>query len=163
MEQERWQRISQVLEASLEQEPGQRAQLLDEACGGDEDLRREGESLLAFEPELKNYLDQPVLEGVSEAPAEQQKRSWVGRQIGVYRPKPRQELEGIAVGELVVENGDVALDPADGCFGRPAGRDFLHDMSARFEPAAQGRPELRFVVDEQDPAGRHAHSPRWAR
>ena len=85
MEQDRWQRISQVLEKSLECEPGQRGRFLDEACGGDEELRREVESLLAFEPQLKNYLEQPVLKGVSEGPTGQQKRSWVGRQIGVYR------------------------------------------------------------------------------
>jgi serine/threonine-protein kinase len=45
---ERWRRIEAVYHAALECDPGQQRQAyLADACAGDEDLRREVESLLA--------------------------------------------------------------------------------------------------------------------
>ena len=85
MEQNRWQHISQVLEASLEHETGSRAQFLAEACGGDEELRREIDSLLAFEPELKHFLETPVLEQISQSQTAKPEPSLVGQQIGIYK------------------------------------------------------------------------------
>ena len=42
----RWQEIDRIFAESLELEPSARAAFLDEACGGDELLRQEVESLL---------------------------------------------------------------------------------------------------------------------
>jgi hypothetical protein len=42
-----WKQVDRLLEAALEREPRRRADFLIEACGGDESLRREVESLLA--------------------------------------------------------------------------------------------------------------------
>ena len=85
VEQNRWQQISQVLEATLDHKTESRAQFLAEACGGDEELRLEIESLLAFEPELKNYLETPVLLQISQAQTANQKQSLIGRQVGIYK------------------------------------------------------------------------------
>ena len=55
MTSERWRQIELVYHAALEREPQARAQYVAEACGGDEDLRKEVESLLAKDassPEL---------------------------------------------------------------------------------------------------------------
>ncbi len=46
MKPERWQQIDQVLEAALERDRNEWAAFLDQACAGDEELRREVESLL---------------------------------------------------------------------------------------------------------------------
>ena len=46
MEQTRWREIEAVFEAALERPPHQQAAFLDQACGGDAELRREVESLL---------------------------------------------------------------------------------------------------------------------
>lgn len=46
---ERWQEIDRIFAAALEREPGERAQFLTEACAGDQELRREVESLLAHD------------------------------------------------------------------------------------------------------------------
>jgi Tol biopolymer transport system component len=43
----RWQRVKEVFHSALMRTPGERAELLDRQCGGDADLRREVESLLA--------------------------------------------------------------------------------------------------------------------
>jgi serine/threonine protein kinase len=43
---DRWRQVEQLYHSVLEREPGQRGAFLDEACLGDEELRREVESLL---------------------------------------------------------------------------------------------------------------------
>jgi serine/threonine protein kinase/Tol biopolymer transport system component len=45
----RWQEIERIYKAALERSPGERAAFLAEACGGDAELRREVEALLAQE------------------------------------------------------------------------------------------------------------------
>ena len=47
MNHERWQQIDEIFHAVVERAPGDRAAFLDEACAGDDSLRREVESLLA--------------------------------------------------------------------------------------------------------------------
>src|SRR6185503_12609905 len=44
---QRWQEIDRIFAAALEREPAGRSAFLDDACGGDELLRKEVESLLA--------------------------------------------------------------------------------------------------------------------
>jgi serine/threonine protein kinase len=44
---ERWQRASEIYEAALEREPGERGVFIANVCGDDQELRREVESLLA--------------------------------------------------------------------------------------------------------------------
>jgi serine/threonine protein kinase/Tol biopolymer transport system component len=53
--------------AALEHEEGQRATFLREACAGDEDLRREVESLLAQEDGGDHFLEAPALEAAARA------------------------------------------------------------------------------------------------
>jgi len=49
MDAARWNRIEEILQGALDLEPGQRAAFLDDACGADDDLRRNVESLLRRE------------------------------------------------------------------------------------------------------------------
>jgi eukaryotic-like serine/threonine-protein kinase len=51
MTSERWERMKQILEDVLKLAPERRAAFLDSACGGDADLRREVESLIASHEE----------------------------------------------------------------------------------------------------------------
>ena len=48
-DQEHWRRVDGILEAALELPAGERAEFLERACGGDAELRREVESLLAHD------------------------------------------------------------------------------------------------------------------
>ncbi len=54
---ERWQRIKQVFENAAARVPAERSAYLDEACGDDEELRAEVESLLASEEHDLTLLD----------------------------------------------------------------------------------------------------------
>jgi eukaryotic-like serine/threonine-protein kinase len=53
---ERWQRVKELFEAALERAPAERPDFLQEACGEDEALRAELESLLAEERVVGSFL-----------------------------------------------------------------------------------------------------------
>jgi Tol biopolymer transport system component len=61
MDSERWERVWRVYDAALDVSDGERAALLAESTAGDDDLRREVESLLAQE-HATGVLDRPALE-----------------------------------------------------------------------------------------------------
>src|SRR5262245_20755657 len=88
MRPERWRQIERLYQAALEWDAIERAAFLDEACAGDEELRREVESLLAADEEAKksdDFLNQNALQVTARAIAEDQKQSFVGRKIGRYQ------------------------------------------------------------------------------
>jgi len=62
MKPERWEQVAQLHRAALECEGSERSAFLREACGGDEDLRREVESLLAREGKDASLMESPALE-----------------------------------------------------------------------------------------------------
>jgi serine/threonine protein kinase len=57
---ERWKRIEELYHSALAREGGERESYLTEACAGDEDLRREVESLLRHSDSEEALVDQPV-------------------------------------------------------------------------------------------------------
>lgn len=59
---ERWQQIERLYHEALVREAPERAAFLDDACGGNEALRREVESLLAQERSAEGFLDAPAVE-----------------------------------------------------------------------------------------------------
>ena len=63
----RWLRVEAIYHASLERDPEDRAAFLNEACGGDEELRREVQALLDYEEAAAGFLDRPALEDEAES------------------------------------------------------------------------------------------------
>ena len=57
---ERWQRIETLYHAARDREPEERAAFLDQACQGDEELRRRIELLLAQDSPSEKLLDRPA-------------------------------------------------------------------------------------------------------
>src|SRR5262245_28106358 len=82
---ERWQRVDQLLQSTLEREPGQRAAFLREACAGDESLLTEVESLLSCHEEAGDFLERPTVAVGLKRFAVEEPGSLVGRQVGPYR------------------------------------------------------------------------------
>ena len=70
MKTERWQQVEQLYHSTLEKEVGERAAFLAEACAGDVRLRREVESLLAYEVQAENFIESPALEIAAQMMAE---------------------------------------------------------------------------------------------
>lgn len=62
---ERWQRIESIYHAALERRPEQRSRFIAEACGDDESLCHEIESLLAQDSEAAGPLDEPAWEALT--------------------------------------------------------------------------------------------------
>jgi serine/threonine protein kinase/Tfp pilus assembly protein PilF len=85
MKPERWQQIDRLLEEALERPPAQRAAFLDEACAGDEELRREVEAVLQAHQQAGSFLAAPALEAVAKAVAREQAQSLTGRRLSHYQ------------------------------------------------------------------------------
>ena len=63
MERVRWQEIDRLYHLALEHEDSRWAEFLEQSCGGDEALRREVESLLAYEKPTEPFMEAPSLGG----------------------------------------------------------------------------------------------------
>jgi eukaryotic-like serine/threonine-protein kinase len=64
---ERWEEIERLYHAARELDAGARAAFLAKACAGDDDLRREVESLLAHADQAGSFLETPAIEMAAEA------------------------------------------------------------------------------------------------
>ena len=87
MDPERWRQIEEVYHTALEFEPQARAAFLENACEGDQELRREVESLIAQgDTDSCGPIDRPAWARDSSV-AETSEIRWLspGVQIGVYR------------------------------------------------------------------------------
>ena len=98
---ERWRQVDDLLEQALAQPPAERAACVARACGDDDELRREVESLLrchldddylaAPAPELAEFM--ATNPGVSTAVSE----TWAGRVLGPYRIERQVGRGGMGV------------------------------------------------------------------
>ncbi|HEY7498175.1 MAG TPA: protein kinase [Vicinamibacterales bacterium] len=61
---DRWEDVERLYHAALARDDGERASFLREACSGDDALRREVESLLAYDSGVDQFLSTPALEAV---------------------------------------------------------------------------------------------------
>jgi len=80
---QRWQEIDRIFAAALEHEPAERAVFLDEACGSDEQLRKEVESLLAHDL-AESLVGGPAVEEAGRLLARGEARALTGDRIGPY-------------------------------------------------------------------------------
>ncbi len=85
MKPERWQQIDQLFNSALERRPEERAPFLDQACGSDDSLRREVESLLAYEERAVGFITTPPDEIAAEMLAAEQSPSLIGSNLSHYR------------------------------------------------------------------------------
>jgi serine/threonine protein kinase len=86
MDAERWRNLERLYHTALERGAEERSTFLSEACEGDEELRRELESLLGQDVEAKSPLDRPAWEDVSSL-LEYARTAHLepGMQVGPYR------------------------------------------------------------------------------
>jgi len=87
MDPERWQKIDVLFNAALGQVPSKRAAFLAQACGGDQGLRHDVETLLAQDPSGADFLVRPAWAGAID-PAVTDPTVTVfspGKQLGPYK------------------------------------------------------------------------------
>jgi eukaryotic-like serine/threonine-protein kinase len=92
MQAERWRLVEELYHAAMEQEETQRAVFLERSCAGDETLRVEVESLIAFGRQSGRIIDKPAMEVVAAAMAEDLRAEggttadkMIGARIAQYR------------------------------------------------------------------------------
>jgi hypothetical protein len=78
MSSERSQRIEQLYHAVRELDSVARAAFLEQACAGDDALRREVESLLAEDGGVQSFLETPAEEVVTKMSGEDSGESMIG-------------------------------------------------------------------------------------
>ena len=84
MKPELWQKIEDLYHAACERKPQERASFLDAACGEDEVLRREIDSLLAYESRAEGFIESPALEVAANMLADDQPPLEIGQSICHY-------------------------------------------------------------------------------
>jgi eukaryotic-like serine/threonine-protein kinase len=125
MDPERWEQIKKVLESLLAREPGDRPAFLEQTCDGDEELRREVESLLEAHAEVGGFIDAPAVEVAAQMMAEDQTPLIVGASLGPYKILDRLGAGGM--GEVYLAQDSrlgrkVALKLMPRYFAQDAGR-----------------------------------------
>src|SRR5215475_512141 len=85
MNPDRWRQIGQLYHTALELEPAAHAAFLDKACDGDDELRREVESLLHAHEQADGFIAGKVAGALAEMAAQRQTTSLVGRSLGHYQ------------------------------------------------------------------------------
>jgi serine/threonine-protein kinase len=74
---ERWRQVKAVLDGALEKRPGERPAFVAAACGDDAELRQEVESLLSYEAESTDFIEEPLFGRFAGGLAE-------GQRVGPY-------------------------------------------------------------------------------
>src|SRR5262247_2948459 len=83
---ERYREVGQIFRAAAEIPPDRRAAFLDSACGEDQALRQEVESLFVHDAQGEGWIDGRALDVAARALASNQYNgSWVGRQVHHYQ------------------------------------------------------------------------------
>src|SRR5687768_857876 len=83
MDPDRWAHIERLFHAALARDESERAAFLREASRGDEPLRRDVESLLAFESDAQAFMQLPALE-IAPTLVESETTTLVGQRLGPY-------------------------------------------------------------------------------
>src|SRR2546421_10408499 len=79
---ERWQQVKALFHAALEREPKFRADFLVKACGADQSLRAEVESLISSHEEEGSFIDAPAFAAAASLLADEPVALEAGEEVG---------------------------------------------------------------------------------
>ena len=89
MKREVWRQVERLCQQALELDEGRRTEFLRSACGSDDGLRHEVESLLAHEKKAQDFIESPAMEVAGKILANQaNKETWknlIGATVSHYR------------------------------------------------------------------------------
>jgi Tol biopolymer transport system component len=132
---DRQRQISELCHAALERSASDRPAFLREACGGDQALRQEVESLLGYADAGDRFLERPAVEEVARLESHPESNADLqGRRLGVYRIDARIGTGGM--GE-VYRAHDTRLGRDVAIKVLPPGFTADADREARFEREAR--------------------------
>src|SRR5580765_6503659 len=79
-----WTTVKRIHQSALDIDPSERSAFVDESCGGDETMRGEVQSLLAYASEAEAFLEQPAVDVAPKPPGESHEATLVGRTVSHY-------------------------------------------------------------------------------
>jgi serine/threonine protein kinase len=82
---EQWQKVEAVLQGALDRPPLERASFLEDACGGDEELKAEANSLISAYDDAGDFIEQPAIVQDAHVLVGGETHDNIGREIGPYR------------------------------------------------------------------------------
>ncbi|MBV9210537.1 MAG: serine/threonine protein kinase, partial [Acidobacteria bacterium] len=82
---ERWRQVEEILQGAIDCPVRGREDFLEEACAGDEELKRETASLLRAYDEAGDFIEQPAIAQDARVLAEELPDANIGREIGHYK------------------------------------------------------------------------------
>ncbi len=157
MNTERWQQVWKVFEDAVGRPPRERQPYLDQACGGNRQLRRAVDELLAADNEADSLLDQPVapMSGANGARGASDRQG----ELGASFPAHRELARGTAVGPYRILRRIGQGGMSTGCLPRDFTGCSPHEIENLFsetEPlppsAAVSRPAEPVTVEDTEEA-----------
>jgi serine/threonine protein kinase len=85
MRPDRLRQVEEIFHDARERAPGERVGFLDQACAGDDALRREVELLIAADEQAGSLIERPAFQIAAPLIAEDRSRSLIGKSIGHYQ------------------------------------------------------------------------------
>ncbi|HBB97364.1 MAG TPA: hypothetical protein DC054_18450 [Blastocatellia bacterium] len=89
MKPERWQQLDRLFHSALEREPERRLAFLEDACAGDEELRRQIDALLSAHESAGSFIEKPAIENearvIADADTDDSVELAPGESISHYR------------------------------------------------------------------------------
>ena len=79
-----WTTVKRIHQSALDIDPSERSAFVDESCGGDETMRGEVQSLLAYATEAESFLERPAVDIAPNPPGESHEATLVGRTVSHY-------------------------------------------------------------------------------
>jgi|GEM_PF-678548 len=154
---EQWQRVEDVLQRALDCPPAERAAFLDEACRGDDDLKREATELAQAFDSAGDFIEQPAIAQDARVLVNDSTDINVGRDIGPYRIV--ESLGAGGMGEVYLAHDrrlsrSVALKILPGYFVTETARLLRFQREAR-AASALNHPNILTIHEVGEDA--HAH------
>jgi|GEM_PF-133014 len=84
-ERKKWEQVKEIFDAALKLAPDEREQFLAENCSGDEELRREVQSLLSSFDSANSFLQKPAVGEIADVIESGDKKLENGKRFGYYR------------------------------------------------------------------------------
>ena len=81
---ERWKEVEDVLQGALDRPPQERASFLDQACAGDDELKKEASSLIGAYDEAGDFIEQPAIAQDARLLVGNDPSNDIGRDVGPY-------------------------------------------------------------------------------